>query len=163
MEEWRPVTRENFGEVFEVSNLGNVRRTRPAVGPKKSRVSRSGYLRVNLQHEGREKTYAVHRLVAEAFIGPCPSSRHNVDHANRDKLDNRLENLRWADPWEQMKNSAYGDPSTIRDLREQIVRKEAELRRLRTELLQTGAYGMECLGCYLFRREKGLDKVPVQN
>ena len=50
-----------------------------------------GYYQVTI--DGR--TESVHNLVAEAFIGPRPSSGHRIDHINERKLDNRPENLRW--------------------------------------------------------------------
>lgn len=53
----------------------------------------------------RDKWF-VHRLVAEAFIGPQPSPEHTVDHINRVKTDNRLSNLRWVTKSEQNENRA---------------------------------------------------------
>jgi len=37
----------------------------------------------------------VHRIVAVAFLGPPPSERYVVDHIDRDRTNNRIENLRW--------------------------------------------------------------------
>ena len=52
---------------------------------------------------GVTKTYSIHRLVAQAFI-PNPENKPTVDHINRDRLDNRVENLRWATHEEQQSN-----------------------------------------------------------
>ena len=41
-----------------------------------------------------KKTVLVHRLVAEAFHGPCPDG-YECDHINKNQTDNRPENLRW--------------------------------------------------------------------
>lgn len=53
------------------------------------------YATVNLFKDGVAKTFPVHRIVAEAFCGPCPAS-HECAHENGDHSDNRAENLRWA-------------------------------------------------------------------
>lgn len=51
-----------------------------------------GYPMVTLGHS--DKRY-VHRLVLEAFVGPCPDGMECL-HRNDDPTDNRLCNLRWG-------------------------------------------------------------------
>ena len=53
-----------------------------------SKNNGKGYLRVRING----KSYMVHRLVAEAFIGPIPDGCQ-IDHLNRNPQDNRCENL----------------------------------------------------------------------
>ena len=49
------------------------------------------------------KQYMVHRLVAEAFL-PNQENKPTVDHINRIRDDNRVQNLRWASYVEQNNN-----------------------------------------------------------
>ena len=53
-----------------------------------------GYLIVSLSKECVVKTPSVHTLVLSAFVGSRPEGMHAC-HGNGNKLDNRLENLRW--------------------------------------------------------------------
>lgn len=102
---WRPVV--GFEETHEVSSEGQVRslerRFVDAKGrdrPKAAKVLRptcksNGYLHVTLNHNKRQKTLHVHRMVLEAFVGPCPEG-HEALHRDGDKGNNQLSNLRWG-------------------------------------------------------------------
>lgn len=60
------------------------------------------YPRVRLTVGGRGRNVRVHRIMAVVFMGEPPSPRHEVRHLNDNKLDNRLENLAWGTPSQNM-------------------------------------------------------------
>lgn len=53
------------------------------------------YLQVTLINEYSSKSCMIHRIVAATFI-PNPKNKPIVNHLNRIKSDNRVENLEWA-------------------------------------------------------------------
>lgn len=87
-EVWRDVD----GWPYQVSSLGRVRSLR-AIRP---HSSADGYQRVHFYDGSNIAHPLIHRLVAEAFIGPAPSTAHVVSHINGNPSDNRPENLEWA-------------------------------------------------------------------
>lgn len=64
----------------------------------------TGYYCVGIYENTKLCTKRVHRLVAEAFI-PNVDNKPIVDHINRIRTDNRVENLRWATSKENSENS----------------------------------------------------------
>lgn len=103
MEEWRPVV--GFEELYEVSNLGQVRRTARLLRP--SYNERIGYPSVTLvPFRGAQKvTRSVHRLVAAAFIGEPPSPEHHVNHKDGDKGNAEAGNLEYVTVLENIQHA----------------------------------------------------------
>ena len=63
-----------------------------------------GYRYVNiLDDDGNKHVYAVHRLVAQAFI-PNPDNKLQVDHKDSNPQNNDADNLRWVNQEDQLKN-----------------------------------------------------------
>lgn len=76
-----------------------------AVGTDGSICRRGSFLKTHLMHNGykrvilcapngKRRRALVHRLVLEAFVGPCPRGMEAC-HENGIRDDNRLSNLRW--------------------------------------------------------------------
>ena len=64
---------------------------------------KSGYIRYHFNSKGSSLYVHAHRCVALAFI-PNPDNKPCIDHINGNKLDNRVENLRWVTVLENQNN-----------------------------------------------------------
>lgn len=103
-EEWRSVV--GYEGLYEASNHGRVRCLPRSVevnghphrlsGRELAAATRhDGYSQVGLSREGKKRSMKVHIVVARAFIGPRPS-KHDVNHINADRADNRVANLEYV-------------------------------------------------------------------
>ncbi len=88
MENWRPVV---GCPSYEVSDQGQVS---SKFGRILTGYRINGYALVGLQIDKKQIRFLVHRLVAAAFIGPCPDGKE-VDHINNIRTDNRAVNLHY--------------------------------------------------------------------
>jgi len=62
-----------------------------------------GYYRIGIRKDNKRNFFTIHRLIALTFI-PNPENKPCIDHINRNKLDNRIENLRWVSNSENNRN-----------------------------------------------------------
>jgi hypothetical protein len=96
LEQWKEI---QGLEPYKFSNMGRVMGPR---GLRKLKLRKNGYLSVNLSFSGKVKHCLVHRLVLEAFKG---KSVLHVNHINGVKNDNRLENLEYCTPRENINHA----------------------------------------------------------
>ena len=94
MEEWRDVV--GFEGIYEISSFGVLRNKLTGL-IKKVNIDSRKVTTVKLQKDKKAYTFAPHRIVMEAFVGPRPEGMECC-HYDGDRLNNRLDNLRWDTP-----------------------------------------------------------------
>jgi hypothetical protein len=98
---WKTI--ENYPN-YEISDCGLVMNSRGWI--LKSRKNSRGYLHVSLCKNGKPKSCTVHRLVAQAFIENHENKRE-IDHIDRCRTNNHVDNLRWATNSENGQNKGF--------------------------------------------------------
>lgn len=69
----------------------------------KQKITKTGYKTICLYNEGKRKYPRINRLVALHFIDN-PNNYPTVDHIDKNKLNNDISNLRWANNSQQQYN-----------------------------------------------------------
>jgi len=83
---------------YAVSNMGRIASftTKIPEGKLLNGTSIGGYPTLNVKPFGENKTYYIHKLVAELFIKKSGRNQKFVIHRDHKKTNNKVQNLRWA-------------------------------------------------------------------
>lgn len=101
MEEvWKDIGIKNYA----VSNMGNVK-GQDGIRLLKPFGNGGGYKLVWICDGNIKKKETIHSLVMKAFVSERPTN-YVIDHINRIRHDNRLENLRYCSNYENCINSS---------------------------------------------------------
>ncbi|WP_407654383.1 HNH endonuclease [Bradyrhizobium prioriisuperbiae] len=98
-ETWRPIS---WAPNYSVSSWGNIQGPRALLQP----AEEADYPHVSIVVGEETKTARVHRLVANAFLGPPPFAGAMVAHNDGNTSNCRVDNLRWASGLENQKDRA---------------------------------------------------------
>lgn len=98
-EQWKPIA--GIGGKYEVSCHGRVRHAADGrlVATGLSGRAKNQFVTAYMWLDKKPVSVPVHRLVAEAFIGPIPENYHTA-HLDGSRLNNCLNNLRYVTPKE---------------------------------------------------------------
>lgn len=110
MEVWKDI--QGYEGLYQVSDQGRIKSLPKKAGfgygyIQTERILKPqdagwGYLKVTLYKDGKYKQRKIHRLVLETFDPVDGMTELDVNHDDENKLNNKLENLRWATPSENI-------------------------------------------------------------
>lgn len=156
IESWRSVPGWPHYEVSDQGRVRSVGRTVPSKTPgvpmrlKGQLLSQRGpsknrhHYAVALHSDGERRDALVHRLVLEAFVGPCPDGMEAC-HWDDDPANNQLANLRW-----DTRRSNQHD--SVRNIHHGNTRKTHCPKRHRYDLALSRTDGRTYRGCSQCRR-----------
>jgi len=132
-ERWLPVA--GFVGHYEVSDMGRVRSLK--YGKKKvlKPINNGfGYLYVYMVTPKKVRRVAIHRLVLETFVGPCPPGMECCHYPDADTKNCKLSNLSWGTAkqnWKHRDEIGHhyrGEKTVLAKLTEKQVREIYALR-----------------------------------
>lgn len=107
-------------ERYEINEIGEIKNIQTSY-VLKSTKDKDGYLQIGLRKPGiRKKFYfKIHKLVALHFLDLELDKLKQIDHIDRNKLNNHFTNLRWVTIQENInnrKNTCWKTNLTTREL-----------------------------------------------
>lgn len=112
-EEWKDI--KGFEGIYQVSNYGIIKSLDRYDSRNRFRKGRimplllntDGYFQLKLCKDGRYNTVAVHRIVAKHFLEyPIDGKIYEVNHIDRDRTNNRVDNLEYLTHKENVRHSS---------------------------------------------------------
>ena len=137
---------------YQISNLGRVWNAKTQRYLKASKMG-NGYYQINLvAMNGKRKKELIHRLVAITFI-PNPDKLPEVEHKDRNRANNNVENLCWVNRSTNCRNTSQNRMVRVYKNGEFI--KECCL----TEAAELIGVGCSTIYSYFYRKAKYINKI----
>lgn len=146
---------EGYEGTYEISTCGRLKSLDRHNGKRFLRgqlmrgAMMGGHLAVALSRGGRARSRYIHQLVLETFVGPRPN-KNIACHNDGDPLNNRLDNLRWDTPannlHDMVRHGIHGQAAKTHCPAGHPYTDENRIRK---------RYGRDCRICANARRRKG--------
>ena len=98
---WKDIP--NYEGIYQISNFGEIRSCKNNKIRKQIK-QRSGYMRIILTKNSKQKATNVHILVAKCFVNNQNGYRY-VNHIDGDKTNNSANNLEWVTASQNMQHA----------------------------------------------------------
>ena len=134
--------------LYKIDKKGNVLSVKRNIYMK-PQPDRDGYFRIGLRKDKKQKLCGVHRLVGLTFIDN-PNNYEIVDHIDRNKQNNNVENLRWINLSGNSRNR-YTRQNKTRGVRKTPNGKYRAEIKINTKAIHLGTFETEkeAYDCYI--------------